>query len=57
MSAYLVTELDAPGRAVCAQNLRQLRKWAHNHSAVLRRAAQASSGGSAVEDCPPPRAG
>ena len=55
MIAYLVTELEVSDRAVSDQDLRQLKKWAHNHSAVLRRAAQASSGVSAVEDCPPPR--
>ena len=55
MIAYLVTDLESPGRTVSDQDLRQLRKWAHNHIGVLHRAAQASSGVSAVEDCPPPR--
>ena len=30
MIAYLVTELEVPGRAVSDQDLRQLRKWAHH---------------------------
>jgi hypothetical protein len=55
MIAYLVTELDVSGRAVSDQDLCQLKKWAHNHSAVLCRAAQASSDASAVEDCLPHR--
>ena len=52
MVSYLVTEIEVSGRAVSDQNLRQLKKWAHYHSAVLRRAAQASSDMSAVEDHP-----
>ncbi len=48
MIAYLVTELEVSRRAVTAQDLRQLKKWAHNHSAVLRRAAQAGSSTSTV---------
>jgi hypothetical protein len=48
MIAYLVTELKVSRRALTAQGLRQLKKWAHNHSAVLRRAAQAGSSTSAV---------
>jgi hypothetical protein len=32
MIAYLVTELEVSRRAVTAQDLRQLKKWAHNHS-------------------------
>ena len=55
MIAYLVMELDVSGRAVSDQDLCQLKKWAHNHSAMLCRAAQASSDASAVEDCPPHR--
>ena len=55
MTAYLVTELEAFGRAVSDQDLRQLRKWAHKYGAVLRRAAQATSGVSAVDGCPSPR--
>ncbi len=47
MIAYLVTELEVSRRAVTAQDLRQLKKWAHNHSAVLR-AAQAGSSTSTV---------
>ena len=44
MIAYLVTELEVSRRAVTAQDLRQLKKWAHNHGAVvLRRAAQVGS--------------
>ena len=43
MIAYLVTEMEVSGRAVSDQDLRQLKKWAHNQGAVLRRAAQASS--------------
>ena len=52
--AYLVTELEVSRRAVTAQDLRQLKKWAHNHGAVLRRAAQAGSSASAVG---PPQGG
>jgi hypothetical protein len=48
MIAYLVTELGVSRRAVTAQDLRQPKKWAHNHSAVLRRAAQAGSSTSTV---------
>jgi hypothetical protein len=39
MIAYLVTKLEVSRRAVTAQDLRQLKRWAHNHDAVLRRAA------------------
>jgi hypothetical protein len=39
MIAYLVTALEVSRRPVTAEDLRQLKKWAHNHSAVLRRAA------------------
>jgi hypothetical protein len=49
MIAYLVTELEVSRRAVTAQDLRQLKKWAHNHGAVLRRAAQVGSSTSAVK--------
>ena len=48
MIVYLVTELEVSRRAVTAQDLRQLKKWAHNHSAVLRCAAQAGSSTSPV---------
>ncbi len=48
MIAYLVTELEVSRRAVTAQDLRQLKKWAHNHGAVLRRAAQVGSSTSTV---------
>ena len=57
MIAYLVTELEVSRRAVTAQDLRQLKKWAHNHSAVLRRATQAGSSASAVGTGPPPQGG
>jgi hypothetical protein len=53
--AYLVTELEVSRRAVTAQDLRQLKKWAHNPGAVLRRAAQAGSSASAVGAGPPPQ--
>ena len=43
MIAYLVTELEVSRRAVTAQDFRQLKKWANNHGAVLRRAAQGGS--------------
>jgi hypothetical protein len=43
MIAYLVTELEVSRRAVTAQDLRQLKRWAHNHGAVLRRAARVGS--------------
>jgi hypothetical protein len=39
MIAYLVTKLEVSRRPVTAQDLRQLKRWAHNHDAVLRRAA------------------
>ena len=48
MIAYFVTELEVSRRAVTAQDLRQLKKWAHNHGAVLHRAAQIGSSTSTV---------
>ena len=54
MIAYLVTEIEVSGRAVSVQDLRQIKKWAHNQGAVLRRAAQTSSDMSAIEDFPLP---
>ena len=33
MIAYLVTEIEVSGRAVSGQDLRQLKKWAHNQGA------------------------
>ena len=39
MIAYLVTALEVSRRPVTAEDLRQLKRWAHNHGAVLRRAA------------------
>ena len=48
MIAYLVTELEVSRRAVTAQDLRQLKRWAHNHGAVLRRAAHVGSSTSTV---------
>jgi hypothetical protein len=48
MIAYLVTELEVSRRTVTAQDLRQLKKCAHNHSAVLRRATQVGASTSTV---------
>ena len=48
MIAYLVTELEVSRRTVTAQDLRQLKKWAHSQGAVLRRAALAGSSTSTV---------
>ena len=43
MISFLVTELEVSGRAVSDDDLRHLRKWAHNYGAVQRRAASSSS--------------
>ena len=55
MIAYLVINIEVSGRAVSPKDLAQLKRWKHNHSAVLRRAIQASTDVPLIEETPSSR--